>query len=359
MAKFFRFPWATAGDKTTIPDAIDVTGLVSYQEGYGADYQRDPATDPLAKRIERDKMNQLFADVTSNIRHYQTNTFPEYITSADNGGVAFAYDVDAIVRYDDGGGYKLYQNTTAANTNVPTGAGWILFVTGVGLSSDQTFTGKNTFSKKLTTTDTTTSVTSGTYSSASNIVTVVMNVASHGIVIGDIIKVSGITNVQVATGGSNVQFNGYVRVTAQDATSVTFEIDTLIGTVGSTALTGTISFTYGGVYSDSIPKIKSGSTYFPMQPAVAYVDFDGTTTPPTISSAFNISAVVRVSTGVYDVYFKDTMPSANYISLIASDQVERFPTAKATNKFTFTTRNAASTVTNSTNCNVVIFGGLS
>jgi len=97
MAKFFRYPWATAGDKTAVPDAIDVTGLVSYYQGYGADYARDPATDPLSKAIERDKMNQVLADITSNIRLHQTNTFPEYITSADNGGTAFAYDVDAIV----------------------------------------------------------------------------------------------------------------------------------------------------------------------------------------------------------------------------------------------------------------------
>lgn len=127
MAKFIRFPWATTGDKTAVPDETDVTGLVSYQQGYGADYARDPASDPLAKRIERDKMNQVLADITDNIRHYQTNTFPEFIAAADNGGVAFAYDVDTIVRYNDGSGYKLYQNTVAANTNLPTGAGWIIF----------------------------------------------------------------------------------------------------------------------------------------------------------------------------------------------------------------------------------------
>lgn len=127
MPKFFRFPWATTGDKTTIPDETDLTGLVSYQQGYGADYARDPATDPLAKLIERDKMNQLFSDLTENAHYWQTHAFPEYITSAQNGGTAFAYDVDAIVRYDSGTGYKLYQNTTAANTNLPTGAGWVVY----------------------------------------------------------------------------------------------------------------------------------------------------------------------------------------------------------------------------------------
>lgn len=127
MAKFFRFPWATAGDKTAVPDVTDVSGFVSYQQGYGADYQRDPSSDPLAKRIERNKMNQVFADITDNLRHYQIHTFPEYITSADNGGTPFAYDINSVVRFDPGTGYKLYQNTTAGNTAAPNVSGWNVF----------------------------------------------------------------------------------------------------------------------------------------------------------------------------------------------------------------------------------------
>lgn len=126
MPKFFRFPWASTGDKTTIPDETDVAGFVSYQQGYGNDYARDPASDPLAKLIERDKMNQLYSDLTENVQYWQIHAFPEYITAAQNGGADYAYDIGAIVRYDDGGGYKVYQNETAGNTNLPTGAGWIL-----------------------------------------------------------------------------------------------------------------------------------------------------------------------------------------------------------------------------------------
>lgn len=125
MPKFFRFPWASTGDKTTIPDETDVAGFVSYQQGYGNDYARDPASDPLAKLIERDKMNQLFSDLTENAQYWQTHAFPEYITAAQNGGVDYAYDELAIVRYDSGTGYKVYQNTVAGNTNLPTGAGWV------------------------------------------------------------------------------------------------------------------------------------------------------------------------------------------------------------------------------------------
>ena len=58
MLKFFRLPFATTGDKTAVLDAVDSNGNVSYSQGYGFDYQRQK-TDPAAKNIERDKMNQI------------------------------------------------------------------------------------------------------------------------------------------------------------------------------------------------------------------------------------------------------------------------------------------------------------
>ena len=44
----------------------------------------------------------------------------------------------------------------------------------------------------------------------------------------------------------------------------------------------------------------------------AWVNFDGTTTPPTIKDSFNVSDVVRTATGVYDVYFSEPMDNSNY-----------------------------------------------
>lgn len=46
--------------------------------------------------------------------------------------------------------------------------------------------------------------------------------------------------------------------------------------------------------------------------ATAWVNFDGTTTPPTIRDSFNVSDVVRTATGRYDVYFKTPMDDINY-----------------------------------------------
>lgn len=120
LNKFFRFPFAVTGDKTPIGDATDPSGIVTYQQGYGPDYSRDPATDPLAKNIERDKMNELFYDITTAIREYQIMGTPDFITSAQNGGTAFSYSKWARVRYDNGSGFKIYQSKIDSNTDLPT-----------------------------------------------------------------------------------------------------------------------------------------------------------------------------------------------------------------------------------------------
>ena len=44
----------------------------------------------------------------------------------------------------------------------------------------------------------------------------------------------------------------------------------------------------------------------------AWVNFDGTTTPPSIRASGNVSSVVRNGTGDYTVNFTTAMPDANY-----------------------------------------------
>lgn len=120
MVKFFKTPFAESGDKTAVPDATQPDGSVSYDQGYGFDYQRDQDIDPLAKNVERDKQNQLFNDITAALRQYQVYAFPDFITTADNGGTAFSYSKYAVVRYDDGSGFRLYESLVDANTSLPT-----------------------------------------------------------------------------------------------------------------------------------------------------------------------------------------------------------------------------------------------
>lgn len=117
MLKFFRFPFAAAGDKTPIPDPSQVTGSVSYAQGFGPDYELDPLVDPDGKDVPRDETNQLFFDVTNAIREYQTFGVPDFITSTMNGGTPFAYARNARVVWTDG---EVYESRLDANTDVPT-----------------------------------------------------------------------------------------------------------------------------------------------------------------------------------------------------------------------------------------------
>lgn len=125
MLKFFRLPFATTGDKTAVPDAVDSNGTVSYSQGYGFDYQRQK-TDPAAKNIERDKMNQVFFDMTTAIAELQSQGVPDFITTALNGGTAYSYAQYALVKYSG----DLYISLVAANTALPSDATkWALLPT--------------------------------------------------------------------------------------------------------------------------------------------------------------------------------------------------------------------------------------
>jgi len=115
MDKFFKVPFATSGDKTAVPDAVDTNGNVSYTQGYGFDYQRQK-TDPAAKNIERDKLNSVLNDITKAIAELQSQGVPDYITSALNGGTAYSYSANALVRYSG----QIYVSLADANTALPT-----------------------------------------------------------------------------------------------------------------------------------------------------------------------------------------------------------------------------------------------
>jgi len=50
----------------------------------------------------------------------------------------------------------------------------------------------------------------------------------------------------------------------------------------------------------------------------SWVNFDGTTTPPTIRASGNVSSVVRNGTGEYTVNFTEAMPDVNYATIVTS-----------------------------------------
>ncbi|AJJ03769.1 putative bacterial Ig-like domain (Group 2) protein [Yersinia pseudotuberculosis] len=113
--RFFKVPFASNGDTQTIPDETDNEGFVSFNEGWGGDYERDLRTDTRAKPVGRKEMNYVLNAITRNIRQYQTTGFPEFITAADNNGAAFAYGTGVVVMYNN----TLYLSLVSNNVSVP------------------------------------------------------------------------------------------------------------------------------------------------------------------------------------------------------------------------------------------------
>lgn len=91
--------------------------------------------------------------------------------------------------------------------------------------------------------------------------------------------------------------------------------------LASPALTGTPTLNGEGLVklsSDGLRIEKANDSSIKNQ-CTAWVNFDGTTTPPTIRDSYNVSSVVRTYTGAYDVYFTAPMDNANYSISTAED----------------------------------------
>lgn len=85
----------------------------------------------------------------------------------------------------------------------------------------------------------------------------------------------------------------------------------------------------------------------------AWVNFDGTTTPPTIRASGNVSSVTRNSTGLFTINFTTTMIDSNYVCNPSSV----FTDAGATYGMRMSVGNASAsnvyTGISSTSCSVV------
>ncbi len=122
--KFFIKRFAELGDRETVPNDTQITGDVSYEQGYTYDYQRDQATDPLAKPIERTKLNAVFHDITGELQQYQTTGTPIWATKADNDGQQFPYTQCARVLYraEETDHWAVYESLVDNNTATPSDA---------------------------------------------------------------------------------------------------------------------------------------------------------------------------------------------------------------------------------------------
>jgi len=114
MAKYIDIPFAANGNKNAIPDTT-TDGTVNYNDGFGADYAKPIGTDPAAKSVDRQTINQVLYDYGSAIQQLQENGFYPWQSTKAGG-----YDIGAVVSYSGAN----YINTVAGNTNAPDVSGW-------------------------------------------------------------------------------------------------------------------------------------------------------------------------------------------------------------------------------------------
>lgn len=113
-SKYFGIPFASTGDRVAIPEGTDPSGAVSYQQGFGPDYERNPATDPAAKRVPRDETNEYLFQITNAIKFLQLTGAPEWYPD-DGSGAPVSYPVGARVRHAG----RVWSSRVAANIVEP------------------------------------------------------------------------------------------------------------------------------------------------------------------------------------------------------------------------------------------------
>lgn len=119
--KYFSKPFGTDGDRTAIPNALQLDGSVSYDQGYTNDYQQ-PSSSSDYKPIERDKFNDLMFETTNALKAWQEFGAPNFITSSDNGGSPFPYAKNVTVyQVSDG---KFYISLVGSNIQTPPDTQW-------------------------------------------------------------------------------------------------------------------------------------------------------------------------------------------------------------------------------------------
>lgn len=114
MSRIFKTPFASSGDKNTVPAAVQGDGSLSVAQGWGPDYEKAYG-DPASKDIKRADMNGLLHDITEAIGEMQAQGVATWSTD----GKPYAKGV--LVYHAS----KLWQSTVATNNATPGTTGWI------------------------------------------------------------------------------------------------------------------------------------------------------------------------------------------------------------------------------------------
>lgn len=87
-----QLPFADRGDKVSVPQVDITNNFVNFDQGYTIDYEREIGQSADAKAVERRKQNWLFNLLTSNIKQWQEQGFPQWYK-------ALQYSEGSCVRY--------------------------------------------------------------------------------------------------------------------------------------------------------------------------------------------------------------------------------------------------------------------
>ena len=122
MTYFFNKIFAQNGEITEIPKEDQGDGYVSYEKGWEEGYSLDQKDYPDDSRnLSRTNFNGLFFNITQVIQQLQKYGVNPYITSTENGGEPFAYDLGGMCSYIDPetDDYGVYYSIRDNNTTVP------------------------------------------------------------------------------------------------------------------------------------------------------------------------------------------------------------------------------------------------
>jgi hypothetical protein len=109
----------------------------------------------------------------------------------------------------------------------------------------------------------------------------------------------------------------------------------------------------GAITASKLDGAQTGSA--PIYGCRAWVNFDGTTTPPTIRASGNVASVTRNSTGNYTITFTTAMQDASYSATVSSNSDFGAATSLASGSFVIVTSDGAFQPINASLISVAIF----
>lgn len=256
MAKYFKTAFAKNGDRATVPESTQVDGSVSFEQGYGIDYERDQETDPQAKDIGRESFNGLFHDMTEAIGEVQSSGVAQWISGV-------SYPKGALVWRNK----VLHLSISDANTSTPPSDKWTVLY-----DKSNTTVDKNNFirAEGTKTTVVTDDITHDVNETSREKVASA-ELASRKITGGDVVQTTGQSTVDVMSQkASNDEFNNtfgrsqrWIDVTSERIRGVTYVNNTK----------NTIFIWIQKAPSETVVEIKIGNESFVLSTLAGSVTF--------------------------------------------------------------------------------------